>query len=327
MAGQAATPVAPPPSYVFEPPPGGDISLRSADGKVFRLHAIILNLASSVFSDMLTIGTQSTEIIDISDDSEAISLMLGFIYPSALPPIVNTYELLDKSLQIARKYHVESMLQKLDRSISHESFYKDFVKINPLRLFKLCAEYGLRETQTAAARMVRAGPRHLLGPHNIIDLAKQYPSSSHIIGMLGTQFIRSEILRSALLDTGDDSLLEVDVDNDESGFEQMICASCRKRCANDITMPPFMLFPGWLRAWGVLAYDTLSTRSWDDSSFVFTTEAFEHLNSPRVSGGSCRVCIEAARSARGGRAFETWAGVVKIDLESRMQQLEDLYVL
>lgn len=101
MAKQSLSSVVSPTPYAFKPPLGGDVSLRSADGKIFCLHTLILSLASSAFSDMFAIGTQSTEIIDLSDDSEAISLMLGFIYPSALPPVVVTYELLEKCLRIA----------------------------------------------------------------------------------------------------------------------------------------------------------------------------------------------------------------------------------
>ncbi|KAF8605919.1 hypothetical protein BDV93DRAFT_521264 [Ceratobasidium sp. AG-I] len=327
MAEQVATPVATPSPYVFEPPPGGDISFRSADGKLFCLHSVLLGLASSAFSDMFAVGTQSQDIIDLADDSEPLSLMLGFIYPSAAFPIVNTFELLEKSLDIAQKYHVTSMIQRIDRSMSHESFYKDFIKIDPLRLFKLCAEHGLRETQTTAARIVRVGPGDLLDPHGIIELAKQYPSSSHIIGLLGTQLIRVDILSLALLDTGEDSLLAVDVEDDKFDFKRLICVPCREICTQGDIVSSLTYYPGWLRAWGVLAYDTLTTHSWDDSAFVFTSGILKCLKFYHANDGFCRACVEAASNAGGGRTFEIWAARVKEDLETRMQELEDLYAL
>lgn len=214
------------------------------------------------------------------------------------------------------------MLQKLDRSVSHESFYKDFLQNDPLRLLKLCAEYGLRETQTTAAKLVRAETHNLLDPSTIIELAKQYPSSSHIIGMLGTQLIRTDILRLALLSL-DDDFLKVAVGDDE--FNWLICDSCHERyIENDI--PPFTYYPSWLRAWGILVYNTLNTQPWDDNSFVFTTRALGHLWAT-TNEEFCTDCVDVARNAGEGRNFEDWAKLAKERLVDRMQKLQDLYLL
>lgn len=310
--------------YVFEPPPGGDILLRTADDKLFCLHSVILGLASSVFSDMFAVGTESKEVINLADDSESLSLMLGFTYPSVVFPIIDTFGLLEKSLTIAQKYHVTPMIQRIDRSISHESFYKHFIQTDPLHLFKLCAAHGLRETQTAAARLVRAGPYDLLYPDSIIKFAKRYPSASHIIGMLGAQLIRVSTLRQALLGVDKDSFTRVRVDKVE--FEWMICDSCRGKHITDEDIP-FSYYPGWLRAWSVFAFDILSTRSWDDSSFLFTAGVLERLPTPNPNEEFCEACVEVARNARGGRTFEAWAAEVEGHLDLKLRQLEDLYVL
>lgn len=140
--------------YLFELPPGDDILLRSIDGKFFYVHSLILRLTSSIFSDMFTIGTQSAEVVDLGDNSEAISLMLGFIYPSTMTPIITSFKMLKKSLEVAQKYQVETMLQYIDRALSQEIRYQKIIEKSPLRLFQICTKYGLRKTQTAAAKLV-----------------------------------------------------------------------------------------------------------------------------------------------------------------------------
>ena len=90
------------------------ITIRSNDGVAFRVHSIILGVASSIFSDMLPIGTNSAGIIELGDESEALAPTPAFIYPSSLSPALNTFELLDKSLRITQKYHMETMLKTLD---------------------------------------------------------------------------------------------------------------------------------------------------------------------------------------------------------------------
>jgi hypothetical protein len=108
---------------------------------------------------MFTVGTKSTKVIDLAEDSETISLMLGLIYPSGAMPIVNTFELLEKSLEVAQKYNIDIILKRIDHALSSETFYKDMIQSDPLRLFDLSGAYGLRESRTAAAKEVN--PYHL----------------------------------------------------------------------------------------------------------------------------------------------------------------------
>lgn len=327
MADQTtATSAISPPAYVFKPPSGGDILFRTVDGKVFCLHTLILRLASTVFSDMLTIGTQSAEVVDLADDSEAFSLMLGFIYPSAVPPIVNTFALLEKSLQIAQKYQVETMLQKIDRSLSCESSYNDLIQIESFRLFRLCATYGLRQTQSAAARLIRASPDKLLVTSAIIDLAKEHPSSAHLLGALGAQLIYSQILYDVLINTRYCRAASVYVPEDIWGDGWLICGPCRKKAVKVETRSS-TYHPGWLHAWGTFAYDVLMYDPWDDDSFLFTTKALEQLPGPGDNERFCSACVKTARNAKDGQVFELWARGIKEELKRRMRGLEDLYVL
>lgn len=322
MADQLTISAASPRQYVFEPPPGGDISIRSTNGRIFCLHTIILKLASTVFSDMFTIGTRSTEVVDLADDSEAISLMLGFIYPSTMPPIINTFELLEKSLQIAQKYHVEIMLQRIDRSLSQETSYKRFIEREPLRLFQLCATYELRETQTAAAKLVRAAPHGLIEPEDLVKLAKQYPSSAHIIGLLGAQLARENILRRLLLDFSD-----IPFFLESSDAALLCCKICHGRYNDDDEAPVADPYPGWFYKWGYLVYRGLINGTWDEHSSLFRLEVLQKLRESDMHRPVCSACIDASRNAEGGRVFERWAGGVKMCLKEELDMLDDLYLL
>lgn len=305
--------------YVFEPPSGGDISLRSADGKVFCLHSIILRLTSSVFSDMFTIGTQSAEVVNLAEDSEAISLMLGFMYPSTMPPIISNFKMLEKSLEVAQKYHVETMLQKIDQALSQETRYRPLVMEEPFHLFQLCARYGLRETQTAAARLVRPGRSGLLHPEGIVKLAQQNPGSAHIIGLLGAQLARENILRSVLFDF-------TVVPDFLQGFEAMFvtCKDCRDKMEDEDGTSTPVYYPGWLQRWGGLVYERLSSPVRDNDSYVFSAGVLHQLR--RFKGLNCQACIDAALEA-GGRPFEGWAAEVEYELKTQLEKLDVLYSL
>ncbi|KAF8605920.1 hypothetical protein BDV93DRAFT_554242 [Ceratobasidium sp. AG-I] len=271
---------------------------------------------------MFTVGTQSTEVVGLTDDSEAISLMLGFIYPSTMPPIVDTFELLDKSLQIAQKYHVETMLQMIDRVLSQETSYKEFVERDPLRLFQLCATYELRETQTVVARMVRAAPHGLIEPEDILKLAKQHPASAHFIGLLGAQLARENILRSVLLDLSNSPLF---LQSSDACY--LCCDACQKRNIDEGERSPGEFYPGWLQRWGSLVYQSLSTGAWDDNSSLFTLGVLQKLCAPNVHGPTCWACIDASRNVQSGRLFEKWAAEVKGVLKDKLDKLNVLYSL
>jgi hypothetical protein len=304
--------------YVFEPPSGGDISLRSSDGKVFCLHSIILGLASSVFADMFRIGTQSVEVIDVAEDSEAIPLILGFIYPSVASPVVNTYELLEKSLEAAHKYNIEGMIRKLDRAISEEKSYQRLIYIDPLRLFKLSVTYQLRESQTAAAKAVR--PRHcdFQSPDGVIKFASQYPSSfTPVIALMGIQSARSKMLVEFLFFDSEMMLV--------GDGSRVICDKCQPSTAV-IPGPTRAYYPNWLYPWGLLVYTKLVENTWDQSGWLFTTEVLEILPDQEQNIPICQACLDKMSSG-GALLFLEWAEGVKQALKKKLDELDVLYVL
>ncbi|KAG9119963.1 hypothetical protein FRC07_004759, partial [Ceratobasidium sp. 392] len=57
-------------TFSYQPPAGGDISLKSSDGVVFLAHSVLLGMSSSVFSDMLSTASPS-DVIELGDDAES----------------------------------------------------------------------------------------------------------------------------------------------------------------------------------------------------------------------------------------------------------------
>ncbi|KAG8785446.1 hypothetical protein FRC12_017558 [Ceratobasidium sp. 428] len=89
----------------FQAPPGGDVTLCSTDGVKFCVHSAILSVASSVFRDMLAVGTAGKDqVVDLTEDGKTLSLMLDFIYPVHKTPTILERTILHSYLEVARKY-------------------------------------------------------------------------------------------------------------------------------------------------------------------------------------------------------------------------------
>jgi hypothetical protein len=329
---------APPPPFTFEAPPGGDISLRSIDGPVFCVHSIILGLASSTFSDMFSVAIKSGETIDLGDDSESISLMLAFIYPSHLSPTVDTFELLEKCLAIAQKYNMQAMTKALDRELS-ERVGGRLVSGQPLRAFRLAVTYGLRDSQTLAAKAIMPCHIDLREPAEIIKVARKHPTSAHVIGLLGVQALRAKILFDVMFNFCDGFLPTSPLvlkggkdDLDEVEDELMMCDGCRRQ-SNHLYWPatrPGEYTPSWIHGWSRLVYNALSVNTFSACEHLFELSVLAHYGEEMEAPCGC---IEAARQAktyevgRPGEVFEIWASRVRSLLEMKLRGMDCLYSL
>jgi hypothetical protein len=323
MASQARSSEKAP--FTFEPPSGGDLALRSFDGVVFHVHSVLLGLASTFFSDMLSIGTKSSDIIDVGDDSETLSLMLAFIYPSGVPTI-NTWELLEKSLQVAQKYQVGSMITILDQTLSQE-FNNSLIRDNPLRMFHLSSSCGLRASQTASARRITTNHCDFRSPQEIVKLAKQNPSAAHLISLVGVQSARAKILFDVLLDLENVGLLPpLSPDEYEAGANIMMCEDCAKSAGIVITEDSYYT-PSWLHEWARHAFYTLNRSPLADCNELFKPSILR-LFSERSE--ACDRCIDIACQAGAtipASAFADWASDVRNYLDRELRSLDCLYEL
>ena len=139
--------------------PDGDIILRTqgSPNRDFRVHKLILSLASPVFKDMFGIpqprsngsranGEADIDIVDVTDPPQALELVLRFIYPFP-PPDVNSLDLLVEGLFIADKYLIESARARLRGRLTK------FVNEAPLRVYAIASRFGFDEEAEAASSL------------------------------------------------------------------------------------------------------------------------------------------------------------------------------
>ncbi|KAG8774579.1 hypothetical protein FRC12_001903 [Ceratobasidium sp. 428] len=331
------------PAFVFDPPAGGDVTLRSADDSVFCVHSVILGLVSSVFADMFSTSRPSGEEIRLDDDSESIALMLAFVYPSNITPIIDKIDPLEKCLKISQKYDVEKIIQTLDRDLSRLEPQTRFIRYNnPLHIYRLAMTYGLTECKAIAAKAIMPHHLDLREPAEIVKISQEHPASAHVVGLIGAQTLRSKILADVLFDFQGDFLPKTDIRaksgqksdfTDDEGGGLMMCDECASRfsdfwCTED---RPIEYVPSWMYGWSRHAYEELSTKPIDECKWVFKPEALvfhakEHMD-------VCANCVEEATEAREfttgppGEVFNNWASKVRSLLEERLKELDCLYTL
>ena len=123
--------------------PDGDVILRSTRGTAsrdFRVHKLILSLASPVFKDMFKIPQPLSEvaeadIVDLVDPPRAVELILRFIYPFP-PPRIDNLTLLSEVLALTDKYDIEAARSQLRVSLL------GFARSEPLRVYAIAYQLG-----------------------------------------------------------------------------------------------------------------------------------------------------------------------------------------
>lgn len=136
--------------------PDGDIILRALNPlahRDFRVHKLILSLASPVFRDMFGIPQPranainvDTEIVEMTDPPRALDLVLRLIYPFP-PPTVDSLDLLVESLVITDKYNIEGARARLREPL------KRFIRESPLRVYAVASRFGFNEEAEMASSL------------------------------------------------------------------------------------------------------------------------------------------------------------------------------
>ncbi|KAF9780968.1 hypothetical protein BJ322DRAFT_987905, partial [Thelephora terrestris] len=133
-------------------PPDGDIILRTPT-RDFRVHKLILSLASPIFKDMFSIPQPTpaargvdVEVVDVTDPTRGLDLVLTFIYPFP-PPNVDSLDLLVEGLVIADKYDIDGARTELRLRLAK------FMKAQPLRVYAIASRFGFEEEAEAASSL------------------------------------------------------------------------------------------------------------------------------------------------------------------------------
>ena len=139
--------------------PDGDIILRvqGSPNRDFRVHKIVLSLASPVFKDMFSLpqprsealeakGGADTEVVDVTDPPQALALVLKLIYPF-LPPNIANLDLLVEALVVTDKYNIEGARARLRVKLPK------FVNKDPLRVYAIACRFGFDEEAEAVSSL------------------------------------------------------------------------------------------------------------------------------------------------------------------------------
>lgn len=320
------------PPFAFQPPEGGDVSLKSSDGTIFLAHSVLLRLASKVFGDMFA-GSTIADTVELAEDAEAVSLMLAFIYP-VMRPSIDTLRLLEKAMVVAHKYEIDVLLKTLDQCRSEN---RKLIRLDPVRVFRLASAYGLRDTQTLAAKFIGPAQYDMLTPEGIVQFAKHFPNEAYLIGLVGVQGVRYKIIETIFADSG--SMIWPHVDSFGLGFQYfaaqdpghvtyvdcMACMSCWStgRVTGNVRVH---YQPGWLSKWlADCKAAMLSAKPLDECNLLFRISYLAEL---RAKGPTCTVCAACVdQTFKHHSRFDKWAGDVRRLLETELGKLDVLYAL
>lgn len=136
-----------------------DIILRATrcdEPREFRVHKLILSIASPVFKDMFGIpqpvsptipaGT-TTPVIDVDDAPEDLEIFLRMIYPFGFPAM-STFDTISRALVILDKYQVQGESLRPLRSLLVSP---EFLKNNPIQVYSLACGWKFKEEADLAA--------------------------------------------------------------------------------------------------------------------------------------------------------------------------------
>ena len=135
--------------YDFDAP-DADTILRSSDGNDFRVHRLILSLASPAFQGMFSLP-QSTEspsqipTIDVPEPSDILQPFLQYLYPR-LPPNITDISMWAALYTTADKYGAEVVMGLL-----RDMLIPRFLEIAPLRVYALASHWGFEEEAKIAS--------------------------------------------------------------------------------------------------------------------------------------------------------------------------------
>ncbi|KAG9124828.1 hypothetical protein FRC07_010086 [Ceratobasidium sp. 392] len=300
--------------FSFQPPPEGDLPLKSSDGILFHAHSALLALASPVFAGMITVGTRP-DTVDLAEDAESISLMLRFIYPPAFLDNL-PLPLLKKSLHMGQKYDISGIPSTIDYVISHTSDNSCPLRLDPINVFGLATTYQLKATQEAAARLIQQPQNHT----DVTRLAEALPNHSSIIGLLGAHFVRTRSLLTLQEDLG----LFVSLDREGSVDQSrlMMCTNCIKQLSYQLS-PGTFYYPPWMQDWGAMSLPDFIYKPSHEYEKFFEITILNALEDEYA----CSECLDAARCAGGGEVFRTWASQMKDTVKEISARVEPLYSL
>ncbi|EJD02553.1 uncharacterized protein FOMMEDRAFT_53760, partial [Fomitiporia mediterranea MF3/22] len=164
------------PSYTYS---DGDIILKTSDDVYFRVHSIILKLASGFFRQMLDIPRAETESSDeaipLTENSKVIAFLLDLVYPTtgtsgedsngvARFPRLDTLSFTWAVTNAADKYDMPRALAAVRAIVSNS----ETLQVAPLGLYALACRWKWVDEARAASTATLS--KQILRPENFAIL-------------------------------------------------------------------------------------------------------------------------------------------------------------
>ena len=156
--------------------PNADIILRALGPRKrdFRVHKLLLSLASPVFKDMFSLPQPTSddprkstvaevEIVEVTDSAEALDTVLRMIYPSFIPPSLDgDFDTLVECLVIADKYDMRRVKLQLHNTLARADSTRS------LQVYAIAARFGFPKLMDSASRHILSSV-HLVGISKLPD--------------------------------------------------------------------------------------------------------------------------------------------------------------
>ncbi|KAF7363960.1 hypothetical protein MSAN_01054400 [Mycena sanguinolenta] len=127
----------------------GDVILRSSDGVDFRVHQVVMSLASPIFATMFTLPQpeKDPEPINMPESAVVLDQMLRFWYPGTEPLTIESLEELHAVVEILiSKYDVQSAVY------TAKSHVREYLKTEPVAVYAIACTQGWEDLARTAAR-------------------------------------------------------------------------------------------------------------------------------------------------------------------------------
>ncbi|TRM62289.1 hypothetical protein BD626DRAFT_404272 [Schizophyllum amplum] len=137
--------------------PDSDVTFRSTDGVLFKIHRINLDTHSGAFPPpefaSTEFGCSATEVVDLTEDARTLELLFQFIYPWRQPTLLDTpFEALDALAEAAEKYQIFSAMNICRVRM------KDTLPEHPVQVMNYAARHSYFEILDAAAPLTISLP-------------------------------------------------------------------------------------------------------------------------------------------------------------------------
>ncbi|KAI1790309.1 hypothetical protein LXA43DRAFT_519572 [Ganoderma leucocontextum] len=150
-----------------------DVTLRTSDNVEFRVHRVILSLASSVFKDMFSMPqplTGENDSIPVAEDDETLDTLLRICYPTVHAKPASLVQI-RKVLAAAMKYDAPLVVDRMRDAL----MAPEFLDAQPLVVFTIACVFHLEEVAQTAAEMVVTMHNFMVDEFGNTSTTQSYP--------------------------------------------------------------------------------------------------------------------------------------------------------